>query len=102
MKKLFIIGVVGGCLAASAMTLTACEGNYDSKVTQPNGVVVRKITTIEGCRVYGVYPGAAQREIFTTICDSGRATTQVSQGCGKSCSFPAITPTVFHPNRPIK
>lgn len=54
--------------------------------TEPNGVEVRLIARVEGCRVYRLLNAGAP--VFTTICGAESVTTSTTRtvSCGKNCT----------------
>lgn len=74
MKRALLILVI--------VTASACNAPGISVVDSGNQeITVTKIATIEGCNVYRFMDGGTYR--YTTICPSGRTTTQYKVQQGK-------------------
>jgi len=77
-----------------AIILSSCTQEVESVEHKSNGITVYRITTIEGCGVYGIHRGTITTTVYTTICPSGQSSTQWSRSCGKSCTRTEMVDTV--------
>lgn len=77
---------------AAAVTLAACDPINAPEATVPagNGYKVARLFTHEGCTVYRFTDHNTR---YFVRCDSGDASAQWSESCGKNCTAHPSIPT---------